>query len=320
MVRYLNEKDVEGLLTMPLALQAVEQALQDRALNKAVDVPRVRAHIPAGTLHVLEAAAPELGCIGYKAYYALHGKGTRYYLNLFDCGSGKLDAIIEASQLGMVRTGAASGVATRYLGREGAQIVGMIGAGKQAVGQLEAVCHVRAIREVRVFSRNPERARKFCEAMASRLNVATKPVATIAEAVCGADIVNVITKAASPVLSGELLEPGQHINAAGSNALSRRELDEAAVRRAGKVVVDSRGTARNECGDLLPLVERGVLQWDLLPELGEVIVGRAPGRTTQEEITLYESQGMGIQDVYAGARILALARSRGIGVDLPIGD
>lgn len=319
MTRYLSERDVESLLTMPLALQAVEQALHDLASARAVDVPRVRAHIPAGTLHVLEAAAPEMGVIGYKAYYALHGKGTRYYVNLFDIVSGVLEAIIEASYVGMMRTGAASGVATRHMAREDSRVVGMIGAGKQAVGQLEAVCQVRDIREVRVYSRTHERARRFCESMSSRLGLEVRAVPDVAEAVRGADIVNVITKAADPVLSGALLTEGQHINAAGSNALSRRELDEAAVRRASRIVVDARGTASKECGDLLPLVEKGVLHWERLPELGEVVAGRVPGRTTKEEITLFESQGMGIQDIYVSARLLAIARERGVGVDLPIG-
>lgn len=320
MTRYLNEHDVERLLTMPIALEAVDQALKDRALGRAVDVPRVRAHIPAGTLHMMEGAAPELGYIGFKAYYAMHGKGTRYYLNLFNCNSGKLDAIIAASFIGMLRTGAASGVAARYLAREDASIVAMLGAGKQAVGQLEAVCGTRDVREVRVYSRTRERAEKFCATMSTRIAAVLRPVDSVAEAVRGADIINLVTKASSPVLGGDLLEPGQHMNAAGSNALSRREIDEAAVRRAGRIVVDSRSTARNECGDLLPLVERGYLQWEMLPELGEVITGRVPGRTTRDEITLYESHGMALQDIYVGARVLALAQQQGIGVDLPMDD
>ena len=319
MVRYLKEGDVERLLTMPLALEMVERALRDRALGRAVDVPRVRAHIPAGTLHMMEAAAPELKLIGFKAYYAT-GTGTRYFVQLFGTESGKLEAIIEASWLGMVRTGAASGIATRYLARKDAAVVGMIGAGKQAVGQLDAVCNVRAIREARVYSRTAERARKFCETMSPRLGIAVRAVTSAADAIRGADIVNVITKAATPVLLGEWLEPGQHINAAGSNSLIRRELDEAAVRRCATVAVDARGTARNECGDLLPLVEKGFLGWNTLAELGEIIVGRAPGRTANEDITLYESHGMAVQDVYVGARLVALAREQGIGVDLPIGE
>jgi alanine dehydrogenase len=319
MVRYLTEKDVKELLTMPLALEMVERSLRDRALGRAIDVPRVRARIPAGTLHMMEAAAPELGWIGFKAYYAT-SKGTRYYVQMFNTESGKLEAMIEGSQLGMLRTGAASGVATRYLARENSAIVATIGAGKQAVGQLEAVLNVRRIREVRVYSRTPERARRFCGDMASRFQVAMNVVGSAAEALAGADIVNVITKAATPILQGEWLEPGQHVNAAGSNALARRELDESAVRRCSHVVVDARGTARNECGDLLPLVEKGLFDWDALPELGEIIVGRLPGRKADDEITLYESHGMGVQDIYVAAGVLVLARERNIGIDLPIGD
>ena len=319
MVRYLKESDVERLLTMPLALEMVERALKDRASGRAVDVPRVRAHIPAGTLHMMEAAALELKLIGFKAYYAT-GKGTRYFVQMFGTESGKLEAIIEGSYIGLMRTGAASGVATRYLARKDATVVGMIGAGKQAHGQLEAVCKVRAIREARVYSRNPERAQHFCKTMSSRLGIAVKAVSSAEDAVRGVDIVNLVTKAATPVLLGEWLEPGQHINAAGSNSLIRRELDEAAVRRCAIVTVDARGTARSECGDLLPLVEKGFLDWNTLTELGEIIVGRVQARTTNEEITLFESQGMAVQDIYVGAALLTLARGQGLGVDLPIGD
>ena len=140
------------------------------------------------------------------------------------------------------------------------------------------------------------------------------------DAVRGVDIINVITKANAPVLLGEWLEAGQHINAAGSNALTRREIDANVVKRCSRVVVDSRATARNESGDLLPLVESGFLDWDALPEVGEVIVGRAPGRTSNDDITLYESHGMGIQDIYTADHVLKTARKQNIGVDLPVGD
>jgi ornithine cyclodeaminase len=318
MIRYLTESDVQQLLTMKDAVRLVEDALKARAEGRARDVPRVRTHTPQGTLHILEAAALDLNRIGYKAYYSVPG-GTGYHVQLYDMAKGPLVGMVEASHLGMVRTGAASGVATRYLAREDASVVAMIGAGKQAIGQLEAVCEVRKIREVRVWSRKSETSRKFCDALSARLQVDMKPVATGSEAVRGAHIVNVITKAADPVLLGDWLEPGQHINAAGSNSLSRRELDTAAVRRAGYITVDSRGTARNESGDLLPLVETGLVDWDALTEIGEVIVGRAPRRSSTEQITLYESHGMGIQDLYVAHAIVELARARGIGIDLPIG-
>jgi ornithine cyclodeaminase len=319
-IRYIKEPDVEQILAMPKAVELVEQALRDRADGRAVDVPRVRTRTGAGTQHIMQAAAPALNLIGYKAYYSAAGKGTRYFVHLFDAAAGTPVAVIEASHLGMIRTGAASGVATRYMAREDAAIVATIGAGKQAIGQLEAVCAVREIREVRVYSRNAERARGFCAAMERKLGVATRAAGSVAEAVRGADIVNVITKAAAPVLTGAMLEPGQHINAAGANALTRRELDDTAVRRCARIVVDSRATARNECGDLLPLVESGFVDWDALAELGEVIVSRVPGRGARDEITLFESHGMAVEDIYTAHYVLERARAQNLGVELPIGN
>jgi len=318
MVRYLTEDDVKKVLTMPLALQWVEEALKARAEHRALDVPRARIHLPTGTQHVLQAAAPELKAVGFKYYYTTP-YGKSFYVHLINTETGTLEAVIEAVWMSMVRTGAASGVATRCLAVEGANILGQIGAGFQAIGQLEAVCRVRKIRTARVFARNRDRLVAFCNTMSQKLGIEVVPAESAEAAVRGAQVVNVITKSAEPVLKGEWLAPGQHVNAAGSNALSRREIDEAAVKKCDVVTVDSRGTARKECGDLLPAVERGLLQWETLTEIGEVIAGRAPGRSTEREITLYESHGMGIQDLWVGARVLALARERGIGADLPIG-
>ncbi|HUP95797.1 MAG TPA: ornithine cyclodeaminase family protein [Burkholderiales bacterium] len=318
MIRYLTEEDVKELLTMPMALELVEEALRARALGRATDIPRVRTRTPQGTLHVLQASSQDLNRIGFKAYYS-SASGTRFHVHLYDLTKGPHEAMVEANYLGIVRTGAASGVATRYLAREDATIVAAVGAGRQAAGQLAAVCAVCKVREVRVWSRKRENSLKFIDTLAQRLNVEMRPVETVAEAVNGAHIINVMTKAVDPVLRGEWLERGQHINAAGSNALTRREIDLAAVERCDYITVDSRGTARNECGDLLPAVEKGIVDWDTVTEIGEVIVGHAPRRTSPDEITLYESHGMGIQDLYVAHRLVALARERGIGVDLPVG-
>ena len=317
MTRYLTEADVKELLTMPMALELVEEALRARAEGRATDTPRVRNRNPEGTLHILQASARDLNRIGFKAYYSIPG-ATGYHVHLYDMKAGAHLAMVEASWLGMVRTGAASGVATKYLAPN-ASIVAMIGAGKQAVGQLEAVCGVCKVSEVRVWSRKHETSAKFIDALANKLNVNMRAVNDPARAVEGAHVINVITKSAEPVLRGEWLEPGQHINAAGSNSLIRRELDLAAIRRCNYIVVDSRGTARNECGDLLPAVESGIVDWDLLTELGEVIVGRAQKRTSPHQITLYESHGMGIQDLYVADALVELSRERGVGADLRTG-
>lgn len=319
MVRYLTESDVQKLLTMPLALQWMEEAHRALGEQRAIDVPRARIHLPTGTQHVLQAAVPELKVVGFKYYYT-RPTGKSFYVHLMNTETAKLEAIIEAVWMSMVRTGAASGVATRHLAVKDASVVGQIGAGYQGTSQLEAVCQVRKIKTARVFARNRDRLVAFCSKMTEKTGVQVEPAASAEAAVRGAHVVNVITKSAEPVLKGEWLEPGQHVNAAGSNALTRRELDEAAVRKCDVVTVDGRGTARNECGDLLPAVEKGWLRWDFLAEIGEVIAGRAPGRSSDRQITLYESRGMGLQDVYVGAKILELARARGIGQDMPVGN
>lgn len=319
MIRYLTESDIQKLLTMPIALQAMEDAHKALAERRAIDVPRARIHLPVGTQHVLQAAAPELGHIGFKYYYS-RPSGRSFYVHLMSIEKGSLDAIIEAVWMSMVRTGAASGVATKYLANPDASVLGQIGAGYQGTSQLEAVCQVRKIKTVKVFARNKDKLVAFCEKMSKTTGVEVRPAESAEAAVRGSHVVNVITKSAEPVLKGEWLEPGQHVNAAGSNALTRREIDLAAVKKCDVVTVDGRGTARNESGDLLPAIESGLLRWDTLTEIGEVIAKQAPGRALAKQITLYESHGMGLQDLWVGSKMLALARERGIGTDLPVGN
>ncbi len=319
MVKYLREADIKQLLTMDIALEWTGRALRDRALGQAIDIPRVRTHIPQGIQHILQAAAPNLGYIGFKNYYT-RPTGKTFYVQLIEIESAKLAAIIEAIWMSMVRTGAASGVATQALANPEASVVGQIGAGFQGIGQLEAVCAVRKIKKAKVYSRNRERLEAFCRTMSQQLGIPVEPAATAHDAVRDSDIINVITKSATPVLEGAWLEQGQHINAAGSNALNRAEIDETTVERCNLITVDSRGTAEAECGDLYPLVKRGRMTWDDFTEIGDVLAGKDHGRSSSGDITLYESHGMGIQDLYVGAKMLELARAGKVGVDLPIGD
>jgi ornithine cyclodeaminase len=319
MVRYLTEADIQKLLTMSIALEAMEEAHRALAEGKAVDIPRQRIPLPAGTQHVLQAAAPGLGTIGFK-YYFSRPTGKSFYVHLMSIEKGSLEAIIEAVYMSMVRTGAASGVATKHLANPDASVLGQIGAGYQGQSQLEAVCQVRKIKTAKVFSRNKDKLVAFCEKMSKATGVEVRPAESAEAAVRGSQIVNVITKSAEPVLKGEWLEPGQHVNAAGSNALARREIDLAAVKKCDVVTVDGRGTARNESGDLLPAVESGLLRWETIPEIGEVIAKKAAGRTAPKQITLYESHGMGLQDLWIGSKMLGLARERGVGTELPIGN
>lgn len=318
MIRYLNEAEVREMLTMPKAIERVERAFRDRAEGKAFDTPRRRTRQPGGILHILQAAAPELNVIGYKAYYVKPTART-FFVHLLNYSHGNPEAIIEADWLGMMRTGGATGVATNYLARKDASVVACFGTGHHAITQLQAVAAVRRLAEVRAVGRNPERLKNFCDTMSRQLGVVVRPAQSDAAALDGAHIVNIMTRAETPLFDGNLLAPGQHVNAAGANALNRREIDLAAIKRCDVIAVDSRDVARGECGDLLPAFEQGLIHWENVPELGEIIVGCRPGRTADSQITLFESHGMGIQDIYTGHHLLEIARQRGIGVDLPIG-
>lgn len=318
MALFLNEDHVKELITMPLALEQVERALRDRALGRAFDMPRARIQTAAGIQHVLQACAPELGYIGFKYYFSPPGKRGATYVHLVNMQTGKLEAIVEAVLLGMTRTGAASGVASKYLANPGASVLAQIGAGYQGMGQLEAVVRALNIREARVYARTRDKLEAWCKQMGDKLGIPVLPANSAPEAIAGAQVINIMTKSTVPVINGDWLQPGQHVNAAGSNALSRAEIDAKTVQRAKLIAVDSRGTARNECGDLIAAVETGKLSWDTLPEIGEVLSGRAPGRQHKDDITLYESHGMGIQDIYTAAKLVELARSRKVGTELPM--
>ncbi len=318
MALFLNETDVRQLLNMPLAIEAVEEAHRELSLGKAVDVPRQRTRLPQTALHILQGALPGRDAIGYKAYTS-NRSGVRFLVHVFSASSGALRVVLEADLLGMMRTAAASGVATLWLARPDAEILGLFGSGWQSEGHLEAIAAVRPLRRVKVFSRNAERLSAFCTKMSERLKIEVVPAASAEETVRGSDIVSTVTTAATPLFEAAWLAPGTHINAAGSNSLIRREVGEDVLKASRIIVVDSVETALKEAGDLLPALEKGRLSERQLVELGDVIIGRHPGRSTPDEITLFESQGMAIQDISLAVRLEALARDRGLGIELPYG-
>ena len=318
MALFLNETTVRELLTMPLALEAVEAAHREHALGKAVDIPRQRTRLPQTALHILQGALPSVDAIGYKAYTS-NRSGIRFLVHVSSAATGVLRVVLEADFLGMMRTGAASGVATRWLSRPDSEILGVFGSGWQSEGHIEAIVAVRPVRRVKVFSRNAERLAAFCAKLSERLKIEVVPASSPEETVRGSDIVSTVTTAATPLFDASWLSPGTHINAAGSNSIIRREVGEDVLKLCRPIVVDSVETALKEAGDLLPLFEKGRLNERQLVELGEVIGGRHPGRTTEDEITLFESQGMAIQDIAVAVRLEALARERGLGVELPYG-
>jgi len=318
MALLLREADVERLLTMPMTLELVERVHREYSTGQAIDVPRERTRLPKASLHILQGAVPSAGVFGYKAYTSSR-EGVRFLVYVFGAEGGRLEAVVEANRLGMMRTGAAGGVAAKWLARDDAKVAGIFGAGWQAQGQLEALACVRKLERVKVYSRTAERLAKFCAKMRERLSLEVVPAASPEDAVKASDIVVTITTSATPVFDGEWLAPGTHVNAAGSNSLLRREVDETTVRRAQPVVVDSRPSALKEAGDLLPALEKGRLHAGALTELGEVIAGIRPGRTSRDQVTLFESQGMAIQDLVIAAALARKARSEGVGTEVDLG-
>jgi ornithine cyclodeaminase/alanine dehydrogenase-like protein (mu-crystallin family) len=311
-VLLLTEDDVKQLLTMEMALEAVELGLRKMALDEAINVPRSRAQTDHAMLHFLAAAAKTLGVMGYKAY-STSRKGAQFHVGLYDGKSGALLALIQADYLGQMRTGAASGVATQYMARHDATEVGLFGSGKQARTQLLAVCKVRKIRRVQVYSPNEEHRQQFAAEMSELCATEVEPVPRPEMAAEDKDIIITATTSREPVLNGHWIAEGTHINAAGSNFMGKAELDAVAVRRCESIVVDSKDQARLEAGDFTQALEDGSIHWADIHELGQVIVGRYTGRAHAQDVTLFKSLGIAIEDVAVAARVYAKAQASGVG-------
>jgi ornithine cyclodeaminase/alanine dehydrogenase-like protein (mu-crystallin family) len=314
-VLYLTEDEVGQLLTVDLALEAVEAGFRKMALDEAENIPRQRCQTDHVMLHVLPAAAKTLGAIGFKAYTTSKA-GAKFQVTLFDPKVGGMTAIIEADLLGQFRTGAASGVATKKLARPDAATVGCFGTGKQARTQLLAICKVRKVKTVRVYGRDSERRKAFAERMASETGVEVMPVESPEEAAMGQDIVITTTSAREPVLKGEWLAEGVHVNLIGSNFLSKAEADVEVFHRANLITVDSKDQARLEAGDFVAALNAGALQWADVFNLAPVLVGKYPGRESPRDVTVFKSLGLGIEDVALGVRVLQLARQKGVGREI----
>jgi alanine dehydrogenase len=319
-VLLINEDEVRHLLPMAECLEVMERLFQDAADGGTANMTRHRIPLPKGLHHILGGMSTAFGATGLKTYASGGGGGgaARMVVLLFHIETGEPLAMISADALGQIRTGAASGVATKYMARPEAATVGVIGSGYQAETQLEAICGVRSIRHAWVYSRSAERRNAFAEKMSARLGVTVTGVNTAKAAVSETDVVVTITNSREPLFEGDVLRPGTHINAAGSNHWQRRELDETSVRRSSLVVVDDLPQAKLEAGDLLWAYERRAFRWERAVELRDVVSGRVSGRPADDAITLFESQGIGIEDVAAGMHVYRRAQEQGLGRSLDI--
>ena len=276
-----------------LSVRDCIEVLRDAFRHPFVNIPRYRLKSRNSLLHVMSASIPDLNIMGLKSYGTSRTAGD-FAVLLFEETTGNLMATVEADALGQIRTGAASGLATDLLARKDAAIGAVIGTGFQAETQLLAIDAVRAFQQIRVFSRSEENRRSFVHRMQPLVRARLVEAGSAEQCSRGSDVICTITSSREPVLFGDWLDPGCHVNAAGVNWADKRELDETAVRRAGLVCVDHLEQSKIEAGDLI-----GVLStWDGVAELADVVAGKV-GRKSAEQITLFKSNGIAAEDIAA---------------------
>lgn len=317
----LDRSDVARLLDEREALAAAVEAFAALGRGDVVNPLRQAVFRPdrkglLGSMPAFLADPPTFALKVVSVFFGGHEAGLDSHQGavlLFDGETGRPLAILEAGELTARRTAAVSALATRALARRDAGDLALLGAGAQARAHLRALAGVRELRRVRVWNRTPERARELAEWARSTTGLPAEAVASAEGAVKGADIVCTLTSSFEPVLEGEWLAPGCHVNAVGSCTPRAREIDGEVARRS-RVVVDSRESALAEAGDLLGAIRDGVIgEDDLAGELAEVLAGRLPGRTDPEEITLFESLGLAIEDLTVARRVWLRAREEGLG-------
>lgn len=309
----LEEEQVRELLDMSTCISALEQAFRDKSEGLAPILPRRRLPILQQRFIVMAGALSKTGYGAVKAY----GIGEHQDTLLYKVEEG-LVAVIRSSLFGAMRTGAASGLATKYMARPDAARLGCFGTGLQAATQIEAIAQVRRLESVLVFGRDAERRESFAAKMSVALGMEVRPAASAEELVTNSDVIVTMTNSTVPVFDGNLIQAGSHINAAGANRRTSRELDATAVARAAIIAVDDLENAHAECGDLDWMIERGLVSWDRVDELAHVVAGLVPGRRLPDDITLFESMGVGIEDVAVASILYERAKERGLGTTVPL--
>jgi len=322
----LSERDVQKLLNIEELIQALEQAHIQYSTGKAV-MP-VRLVVPLPQIHGRITSMP-----GYlRQDKALGMKVVTYFQNnpkqdlpailatimLFSAETGKLIAVIDGSFITAIRTACASAMATKGLANPSTPVAGILGAGVQARAHIQALCRVKKLQRIKIYSPLGISAERVRQELESEVGVDIEVVSSAEGTVRGADLVVTVTTAKEPVLELEWLKPGAHINAVGSHRPDLREIDGTTLARS-KVVVDSREAVMAECGDiLLAIKEKSITENSIHAEIGEVLAGTKPGRTSADEITLYKSVGIAIQDVAAAHLIYHKALEKKIGTEVEI--
>lgn len=322
----LNDLEVEDLLRMEDAMEVVEEAFRQLAVGGASMVARITTPPPdapgqyylrwlmPGTIH-------SMGVMGAKILVApspgdAPGGPTRLMVFLFDSNDGSLLAAMSGRALSTIKTGAVTGVGTKYLARPDSRTLGIIGSTRLAEAQAVAVSIVRSIERIKVYSPTPAHRERCARAIAKTVNVDVTAVDTSDEAVSGSDIVVTATNSKEPVFRGELLEPGTHLNVIGSSLPDHREVDDHTI-RSSKIVAEHVEQALMEAGDLVIPIRNGVMTpADVYGEISEIVAGKKPGRESAEEITLFKTNGIAVEDIACAFTVYQRAGAQGIGQEI----
>ncbi len=315
---FLDEACVRRLVTMEDALAAVEEVFVEQGRGHVINVPRVRVPVKGGTLRITAAVLSYRGYYGVKvaSTAVFHSNAGRMF-SLYREETGELCAVVQVFAMGALRTGAASGIATKFLANADASVLGVLGSGRQARTQVEAVCAVRPVREIRIWSPRRESREAFAAHVKNTNKIKCLCVDSPEGAVRGAELLITATTATAPLVQGAWLNPGVHINAIGANFEHRRELDTATVAAAKFIATDDVEQVRYESTDLAVPVAEGKLSWDQVHSLGDVVAGRLKGRESRDDITLFKSLGVAMEDVALAARAYEKALKLGVGMTLP---
>ncbi len=319
MTLLLGPDDVAACTAMDAMIDAVEAGIREEAAGDAIFPPRLNLPTPNGFFRVMPAVMGKSGVMGFKVFNGSVEHGVRYVIAIYDAIEGGLLALLDAAYLTAARTGATTGVATRYLARPESESIGVIGSGLEARTNLAAVCAVRPIRRARVFSPTAANRERFAREQASALGIEIEAAPDAESAVRASDIVVVATNTTGRgdliAYRGAWMEPGQHVNSIGSTGGPLREIDPETFRRADRIAMDSKLQVEDESGDAIAAREAEAYSDERVVELTDLVTAQRSERRA-DEITLFKSVGTAVQDVMAGYAVYREALRLGRGTEI----
>ena len=315
MALFLKDEDVAQCVTMDGMLEAIETMQRQYGDGQAHNMTRRKIIADSGMLSVMGGGLFHQGLLGVKTYTVVKGAYS-FQVSLYDANTGELLLYTQANRLGQLRTGATTGVAVKHLANPGDATVGIIGTGGQAPTQLEALSKVRGIKKIKAYSRTQERREEFACRMTDTMGVEVSAVASNEDAVRDCDIVLCIAATMDPVVEGAWLKDGSTLIGAGPTTWRAREVDEAVITRAGKLIVDSTEQAAIEAGDLCSAVDKGIIQWSKVHELRHIVSGAVTGRDSKDQLVYAKIMGTGVADVAAAKLAYDSAKAAGLGTEM----